>query len=361
MTDTAVSTRPLPRQEHTRLRFAAGVLVVFILGLAGWWVTKQVYGAALPFGIPGKALEYPLWAVLVGLAGNLLLRLGGLREWIRPGVRPELFLKIGLILLGTSVNLRLLAPTAGVSVLQGLIMISSVFFFSWWLGGRFKLDDRLRAVMSTALAVCGVSAAIAAAGSVLAKREQVTYVTSLVILVALPLMVVAPLIASQLGLSQTVAGAWFGGNIDTTAAVIGAGTIYGEQAQKIASIVKNTQNALIGVVAFLLAFSFARRQEGAAAQRPSLAVIWQRFPKFVLGFVLASILFSLGWIDGSKGTAIDALKNWAFMFAFVGMGLEFSLGEFRSMGWRPVVVFLIATVFNTLLALGVAWILFARI
>lgn len=359
MTDTT-ATRPIPVQDHTRLRFLAGLLLVLILGLVGWWVTRRVYSTALPFGIPGKALEYPLWAVLVGMLGNMLLHIGKGSEWVRPGICPELFLKIGLILLGASVNLSLLAPTAGASVLQGLIMISSVFFFSWWLGGHLKLDDRLRAVMSTALSVCGVSAAIAAAGSVLAKREQVTYVTSLVILVALPLMVVAPILANQLGLSQAVAGAWFGGNIDTTAAVIGAGTIYGEQAQKIASIVKNTQNALIGVVAFLLAFSFAGRQQGEAARRPGLSVIWQRFPKFVLGFVLASILFSLGWIDGSKGTAIDALKNWAFMFAFVGMGLEFSLGEFRSMGWRPVVVFLIATVFNTLLALGVAWVLFGN-
>jgi len=373
MTETVSTSNSIPLQDRTMLRIAAGMLVVLVLSLVGWRLTRLVYGASLPLGIPGKVLEYPLWAVLVGLVGNLLLRYGRLRECVRPGIRPELFLKIGLILLGASVNLSLLAPTAGASVVQSLIMITSVFFFSWWLGGRLKLDDRLRAVMSTALAVCGVSAAIAAAGSVLARREQVTYVTSLVILVALPLMVIAPLVASQLGLSQSVAGAWFGGNIDTTAAVIGAGTIYGEQAQKIASIVKNTQNALIGVVAFLLAFSFAGRQEGTAgrqegtggrqegagSQRSSLALIWQRFPKFVLGFVLASILFSLGWIDGGKGTAIDALKNWAFMFAFVGMGLEFSLGEFRSLGWRPVVVFLIATVFNTLLALGVAWVLFS--
>jgi len=362
MSEPTQDTEPEPQTEsNLTLRVLAGLAVVLILSIAAWWVTKRVYAAQLPLGIPGKVLEYPIWAVLVGLAGNLVLRLVRLHAWARPGFRVELSLKVGLVLLGAGVNLSLLAPAAGVSVVQGLIMIASVFFFSWWLGGRFELDDKLRAVMATALSVCGVSAAIAAAGSVLAKKEQVTYVTSLVILVALPLMVLAPLTAEALGLSQTVAGAWFGGNIDTTAAVVGAGTIFGEQAQKVASIVKNTQNALIGVVAFLLAIYFAGRQEGENAARPSPRLIWDRFPKFVLGFILASILYSLGWIDGGSGSAISALKNWAFILAFVGMGLEFSPGAFREMGWRPVAVFLVATLFNTLLALGVAWTLFGAL
>jgi uncharacterized membrane protein YadS len=93
-------------------------------------------------------------------------------------------------------------------------------------------------------------------------------------------------------------------------------------------------------------------------ERPGLKLIWERFPKFIVGFVFASIFSSLGWIDGGKGSAIEALKNWAFLLAFVGMGLEFSFHEFKRMGWRPVVVFFIVTVFNTLLALVVAWIIF---
>ncbi|MEM5776183.1 MAG: putative sulfate exporter family transporter, partial [Anaerolineaceae bacterium] len=123
--------------------------------------------------------------------------------------------------------------------------------------------------------------------------------------------------------------------------------------------VKTTQNALIGVVAFLLALVFAARGEnGKKGARPSARMIWDRFPKFVLGFVIASILFTLGIIDGGKGSAIEALKNWAFTAAFVCMGLELSIGEFKKMGWKPVIVFLLATLFNTLLALGVAYVIF---
>jgi uncharacterized membrane protein YadS len=338
--------------------FGLGLAIVLALSILAWHVTQRVYALSLPLGIPGRALEYPLWAALAGLLGNVVLRLTGAHVLVRPGIRTELFLKVGLVLLGAGVSFGTLASAAGGAVLQGVVMIAAVFFFSWWLAGKFKLDDKLRAVMSTAIAVCGVSAAIAAAGSVLAKKEQVTYVTTLVIVVALPLMVIAPLLAGALGLPQDVAGAWFGGNIDTTAAVVGAGTIYGARAQQIATIVKSTQNALIGVVTFLLALYFVTVVERKPGERPSPRVIWERFPKFVLGFIVASLLYTFGVIDGGRGTAIDALKNWAFTLAFVCMGLELSISDLRRMGWSPVVVFLMVTVFNTALALAVAWLIF---
>lgn len=344
--------------KNSSIGFVMGLLLVFALSYFAWLVTQQIYEMTLPFGIPGKALEYPLWGALIGMAGNFVLKITNTHETVRPGIRTELFLKVGLILLGAGISFKTLITAAGGAFIQGMVMITSVFFFGWWLSGKFKLDDKLRAVMSTALAVCGVSAAIAAAGSVLAKKEQVTYVTTLVIITALPLMVFAPLAADALSLPQEVAGAWFGGNIDTTAAVVGAGTMYGEEAQTVASIVKATQNAFIGLVTFLLSLYFVVVVERKPNERPGAALIWERFPKFVLGFVAASILYTLGWVDGGKGTVIEALKNWSFLLAFVCMGLEFSASELRKMGWSPVIVFLLVTVFNTLLALAAAWLIF---
>lgn len=357
MTSTP-ATPATAEQPATLIRVLAGLLVATGLAVLAWWLTKRVYGLTLPFGVPGKVLEYPLWAVLIGLLGNGLLKLLGWHAFIRPGLRTELFLKTGLVLLGAGLSLTLLFGAAAGAVVQGVVMITSVFFFSWWLSGRFGLDDKLRAVMSTAVAVCGVSAAIAAAGAVVAKKEQVTYVTTLVILTALPLMVIAPMLAAAFHLPQTVAGAWFGGNIDTTAAVVGAGTLYGAEAQQIATIVKSAQNALIGVVAFLLALYFATVVERRPGERPSLRLIWDRFPKFVLGFIAASVLFTLGVVNGGKDTAIEALKNWAFTLAFVCVGLEFSIGELKRMGWKPLLVYALVTLFNTAFGLLVAWLIF---
>ena len=344
--------------------FFVGLVIVVLLAFASRWLKNQVYGISdIGLGIPGKVLEFPLWAALLGLLANYILKTVKLYDLAKPGFRTELFLKIGLVLLGTTISFKIIVTAAAGAIIQGVIMVTAVYFFSWWLGGKFGLPDTLKAVMSTAVSICGVSAAIAAAGSVLAKKEEITYITALVILTALPLMVIAPLIAGALNMPEPIAGAWFGGNVDTTAAVVGAGTIYGETAQKIASIVKQTQNALIGVVAFLLAFYFSTVVEGKK-ERPSAAIIWQRFPKFVLGFIIASLLFTFALIPAASSktpnaaNAITAMKDWAFCLAFVCMGLEISVGDFKKMGWSPVIVYLIVTVFNTLLALAVSWIIF---
>lgn len=336
-----------------------GLLILVALAFLARYLKGAVYGADLPFGIPGKVLEYPLWAAIVGLVANWILKAVNLFDTFEPGFRTELFLKIGLVFLGTKVSFKVIVTAAGGAIVQALIMVTSVYFFSWWLSTKFGIPDTLKAVMATAVSICGVSAAIAAAGSVLAKREEITYVTALVIVTALPLMVIAPLLAEAMNMPQAVAGAWFGGNVDTTAAVVGAGTIYGEEAQEIASIVKQTQNVLIGVVAFLLALYFTTVVEGKG-ERPSAMVIWNRFPKFVLGFLVASLLYTFGVIE--KGTdaysAIASMRDWAFAMAFCAMGLELSFTEFKKMGWRPLVVYLIVTLFNTVLALGVSWLIF---
>jgi len=344
-------------QSNNLTGFLIGLAIVVLLAFVARWLKIQVYGAKLPLGIPGRALEYPLWAAILGLIANWVLKTTNVYDFVKPGFRTELFLKIGLVLLGAGISFKVIVTAAGGAILQGIIMVTAVFFFSWWLGGKFGLSDSLRAVMSTAVSICGVSAAIAAAGSVLAKKEEITYITALVIVTALPLMVITPLIAGALNMPEPIAGAWFGGNVDTTAAVVGAGTIYGETAQKIASIVKQTQNALIGVVAFLLALYFSVVVEGNK-ERPSAALIWQRFPKFVLGFIVASLLFTFGVIAKDPGSAIAGMKDWAFCLAFVCMGLELSVAQFKKMGWKPVIVYLIVTLFNTLLALGVSWLIF---
>jgi uncharacterized membrane protein YadS len=359
------SSAAVKAQKSNTAGFVAGLVIVVILAFLARFLKNQVYGVGDLFGlgVPGKVLEFPLWAAIVGLVANWVLKTAGVYETVRSGFRTELFLKIGLVMLGAGISFKVIVTAAAGAIVQGVIMVTAVYFFCWWLSGKFGLPDTLRAVMSTAISICGVSAAIAAAGSVLAKKEEITYITALVIITALPLMVIAPLIAGALNLPEPIAGAWFGGNVDTTAAVVGAGTIYGETAQKIASIVKQTQNALIGVVAFLLALYFTTVVEGKK-ERPSAAIIWKRFPKFVLGFIIASLLFTFGLIPATgkdpatAGNAIAAMKDWAFCLAFVCMGLELSVGEFKKMGWSPVIVYLVVTIFNTLLALLVSYVIF---
>jgi uncharacterized membrane protein YadS len=265
--------------------------------------------------------------------------------------------------LGATVVLSVLTSAAGPALIQAIIMITCVFGFTWFIAGKLGLDDRLRALLATAVSICGVSAAIAAAGAVKAKREQLAYAAGLVIIFALPSIFILPWLAGLIGLTPAVTGAWLGGNIDTTAAVAAAGAIAGDEALKIATVVKLTQNALIGIVAVALTAWFAFRVDRSAA-KPKPVELWHRFPKFVLGFVAASILATV-WLGQAPAEAADEFKSvvktlntYFLTLAFVSIGLEFKVTSLKEAGWRPVGTFAAATVFNLALALGVASILF---
>ncbi|MBI4334541.1 MAG: putative sulfate exporter family transporter [Chloroflexi bacterium] len=356
MAERAVSTergQAGAAKWNKALAFAVGLLIVLVLA---WLANRLQFWGNQPFG--RALIEYPLWAVALGLAVSLILR--GTRTYgkVNTAFRTELFLKTGLVLLGASVNFADMLQYGYRGLIQALILIISVFFFTFYLGKLFKLDQKLRAVMATSNSICGVSAAIAAAGSVLAKREQLAYVTTLVILFAMPLMVLEPIFARLLALPNSVAGAWMGGNIDTTAAVVGAGALFNEQAMKVASIVKLSQNAFIGLAAFFLALYWVVKVEKKADQKPSPKEIWNRFPKFVLGFMALSLVASLGLLAKGQVSALNNLRTWFLTLAFVSIGLEFAFGEIKRIGPRPIVVYGLATLFNVLLALGIAWVLF---
>ncbi|MGV9800881.1 YeiH family protein [Mycobacterium sp. NPDC003449] len=345
----------------------AGVLVVVVLGAATRFLEQQVpqWATGTPFAKVAKSIEFPVYAIALGLLGNVILSRLGLRDALARGFRTEFFIKTGLVLLGASINLKLLVTAAGPAIIQALLLISIVFGFTWWLGGRLGLEDKLRALLASAVSICGVSAAIAAAGAVQAKKEQLAYAASLVIVFALPSIFLLPWLADAFGLSDAVAGAWIGGNIDTTAAVAAAGAIAGEDALQIATIVKTTQNALIGFVAIALTAYFALKVErrSATEARPSVREFWDRFPKFVLGFIVASIVGTLylqatGKAGAATISTVNDLRTWFLIFAFVAIGLEFSLRGLREAGWRPVALFASATVVNIVVALGLAAVLF---
>ncbi|UGU29846.1 YeiH family protein [Mycolicibacterium smegmatis] len=354
-------------QRSPALGYAvAGVLVVIALGAATRFLEAQVpqWFAGTSFAKAAKSIEFPVYAIALGLIGNVILSKLALRDALSRGFRTEFFIKTGLVLLGASINLKVLVTAAGPAIIQALLLISIVFGFTWWLGGRLGLEDKLRALLASAVSICGVSAAIAAAGAVQAKKEQLAYAASLVIVFALPSIFLLPWLADVFGLSDAVAGAWIGGNIDTTAAVAASGAIAGEDALQIATIVKTTQNALIGFVAIALTAYFALKVERrtAADARPSLSQFWDRFPKFVLGFIAASIIGTLYLQFAADGKAaiatVNDLRNWFLIFAFVAIGLEFSARGLREAGWRPIAVFASATVVNIVVALGLATVLF---
>ena len=383
--DPAPPVVPIPGPEPSRaasgLWTALGLVIVLALAAAVMflvdWVPAVTEGTGL--GQIAKSVEYPVYAIALGFAGNAVLSLTGVRQRMAAAFRTEFFIKIGLVLLGATINFAVVVRAAGPAVLQAIALITIVFGFTWWFAGKLGLDDRLRALLASALSICGVSAAVAAAGAVEAKKEQLAFTATLVIVFAVPSIFLLPWLGGLLGLPPAVLGAWIGGNIDTTAAVTAAGAVAGEQPLQIASIVKVTQNALLGIVAVLLTVYFAVKVAPAAADggrtggtgaasriggRMSLAMLWDRFPKFVLGFILASIVATL-LAEGLPAEVLEprleaakSLQSWALTLAFVSIGLEFNLSSAREAGWKPVLVFGVGTLVNLVAGLGLALLLF---
>jgi uncharacterized integral membrane protein (TIGR00698 family) len=354
---------------RSSIAFVISLLIVVLLTLAVWWLTK-----IFPTLFTGnanrvlKTIEYPIYAIILGFIARGILALLRLHERLSAAFRTEFFLKTGVILLGASLNLSNLAKIGVGGILQSVILVTVVFFTALFIARLFHLDNKLQVLIASALSICGVSASIATGGAIQAKREQLGYVASLVVVFALPLIFLQPAIAHWLNLSPAVAGAWIGGSIDTSAAVAASGAIAGTVALTYATAVKLIQSALISVVAFLLTLYWITRVEkNNTRTRPQVSEIFTRFPKFILGFILASVIVTLLASNHFFGNAaktalvytdLTNLRTWFFTLAFVTIGLSFKVEGFRQAGWRPVVAFALGAVANALIALLVAWIIF---
>jgi len=338
-------------------KYVAGFAVIFILA-----VFSLVIAGNKPISYYG--IEYVVFALLIGL---LLSNLFSLPAWIKEAARSEFFIKTGLIILGTSILFTDIIKAGLPGILQSIIVVAAVWFFALWLCRRLKVDDEFGVILASAVSICGVSAAIVASGAIKGDKKKLSYVTTLVLLVAIPMLILLPWLIKKMGISEIVGGAWLGGTLDTTASVTAASELVGPAATKAGVIVKFSQNVLIGVAAFLIAAWWVLKKTKTTGdqEKPSLKLIWERFPKFVLGFIAASLVFSF-LIPTDTGKQVSGILNslrtiW-FALAFVSIGLEARfLDMFKVQEGRPALAFIGAQVFNIIWTLLWAYLLFGGV
>ncbi|MCA9198483.1 MAG: putative sulfate exporter family transporter [Planctomycetales bacterium] len=315
-------------------------------------------------------LEYALWALLVGL---VIANTVGTPKWLDGAVSGELYIKLGLVLLGAEVLFgRLLAlglPGVCVAwVVTPIVLISTYVFGQKVL----KIPSRsLNMVISADMSVCGVSAAIATAAACKAKKEELSLAVGLSLSFTVMMMVVMPRVVQAMGLDPMVGGAWIGGTIDSTGAVTAAGEALGPQGSETAVTVKMIQNILIGVTAFCVAVYWTRFVESGDAANSTVGVseIWRRFPKFVLGFLAASAVcsaifaasaFGEVWIGASTDAVTKSLRGWLFCLAFVCIGLDTNFRQLLPYlkSGKPMVLYVCGQSLNILLTLGMSYLMF---
>ncbi|TAK71453.1 MAG: putative sulfate exporter family transporter [Betaproteobacteria bacterium] len=336
--------------------FVIGFPVVFVLA----WLARVIAGNGLfiEYGV-----EYVIFALALGL---LISNTIGTPKWLMPAVQTEYYIKTGLVVLGAGLLFMEIIQAGVLGILQAVLVVTVVWYVCFWIARKLRVDDDFAAMLSSSVAICGVSAAIATCGAIQGDKKKLSYVTSLVLIVAVPMMIVMPWLVKAFQIPDIVAGAWMGGTLDTSASVVAAGALISDAAMKTGVIVKFSQNALIGVAAFILVVWWAYKAGAAGGtDKPSAGIIWERFPKFVLGFLIASALFSF-FLPGDmvKGTqsALGQFRTWWFALAFVCIGLETKFVDLATMeGGRPAVAFIAAQAVNVVWTLILAYLLFGGV
>lgn len=344
-------------------KYLLALPVVFILGAGAQFLAANA--TAKSFN-----LETALWGLVLGLAISNFFKTP---QWLKPAVKTELYIKTGLVFLGCEILFNRIIALGMPGLIVAWVVTPIVVLVMFWFGDKIlKMESKeLNITLTCATSVCGVSAAIAAGAASGAKKDEVSIAITISLLFTVIMMVAMPAFILFTGLDPDVGAAWMGGTIDSTGAVVAAGAILGQRGLEISSIVKMIQNVLIGIIAFIIAMfwiaKLGKKENGKAA---SPKEIWNRFPKFILGFVGTSLLFSFVFMPTVGEEMVNSylsitkeLRGWLFAMAFVSIGLDSNFKELAShiKGGKPVIQYLVGQSFNIILTFIVAWLCFGGI
>lgn len=316
-------------------RLIPGVVLLAAVGYAGKFLEQNIGAYAKSHHWVFPNIEYVLWAILLGLFISNTI---GVAKIFQPGVATyEFWLKAGIVLLGSRFLLGDVLKLGGVSLLLVAVEILGALAFMTFLGRLFNLRPKLTTLLAVGSAVCGVSAIIATKGAIDADDEDSSFAIAAILALGALALFTFPLIGHSLHLTDQAYGIWSGLAVDNTAEAAAAGALYSDAAAKLAVLVKTTRNAMIGFVVLAYAIYWAGQGQAKAVGNKA-AFLWQKFPKFVLGFLLISVLSTYHFFSKDQNLALANLSRWAFLLTFAGVGLRTNFREMRKQGLRPFAV-----------------------
>ena len=349
---------------HNYVKFIIAFIGVFFLAFLSYLFAAQT-------DMKNLGISYAVWAILFGL---IISNTIGTPGWLKPAIQTEYFIKTGLVLLGSEILLGKIMAIGLPGIFVSWVVTPIVLVTTFWFGQKIlKIGSKtLNITISADMSVCGVSAAIATAAACNAKKEELTLAVGLSMVFTSIMMIVMPAFINAVGMPEVLGGAWIGGTIDATGAVVAAGAFLGDKALNVAATIKMIQNVLIGLIAFAVAFYWATKVENTGEARVGMSEIWLRFPKFIIGFLGASIVFSILYAALSKefsyafidhgiirGFTKD-LRGWLFCLAFVSIGLSVNFKELKHhfSGGKPLILYVCGQSLNLLLTLLMAYLMF---
>ncbi len=348
-------------------KFMGGFVFVFIVAVLAYVMEGQA--TMKEYGI-----GFAAWAIIFGL---IISNTVGTPKWVMPAVQTEYYIKTGLVLLGAEILFGKILSIGVPGIFVAWVVTPVVLVGTFVFGQKvLKMESKtLNITISSDMSVCGVSAAIATAAACRAKKEELTLAVGLSLVFTAVMMVAMPAFIKAVDMPHVLGGAWMGGTIDATGAVAAAGAFLSEQALYVAATVKMIQNVLIGVIAFCVAVYWCARVDCVPGQQVQAMEIWYRFPKFVIGFIGASIIFSLMTQTMGSDVAYSVvdhgvlrgftriLRGWFFCLAFTSIGLATNFRELAHYfkGGKPLILYVCGQSFNLALTLLMAYIMFYKV
>jgi uncharacterized integral membrane protein (TIGR00698 family) len=352
LTSSPAAASSSRRGASRLLTLLPGLLLLFAVGYAGKLAEQwlKALGKAHHWALPN--IEYVFWAILFGLViGHTV----GAKSWFRtfdPGIATyELWLKVGIVLLGVRFLFADLAKLGALSL--GLVVVEIVVAAGIMIGFArvFRLGAKLTALLAIGSSVCGVSAIIATQGAIDADEDDTAFAIASILAIGALSLALFPIVGHSLHMSDRAFGVWTGLAIDNTAEVAAAGSLYSDEAAKVAVLVKTARNAMIGFVVLAAALWFATRG-GHQVRGSKAAFVWAKFPKFVLGFLAFSLLAGAHLFAPAHVASLANASRWAFLLTFAGVGLRTNFGEMKRQGVRPFAVGAIAELAIAIVTLG---------
>jgi len=332
---TATAPGRVTTSQGSFFRLVPGILLLTAIGYAGKLTEQSIsaYGKAHHLALPN--IEYVLWAILFGL---VISNTVGIPALFRPGVDTyEFWLKIGIVFQGVRFLLGDVLRLGGASLVFVATELGLSIALMTWLGRKFGLTPKLTSLLAIGSSICGVSAIIAAKGAIEADDDEASYSIAAILALGAFSLFAFPAIGHALGMSDNAFGMWAGLAVDNTAEATAAGALYSDIAGKFAVLAKTTRNATIGFVVLAYALYWAKKSQ-AKEIKDKGAFLWQKFPKFVLGFIIMSLLATGGLFSKAQITDLANLSRWTFLLTFAGVGLRTDLRQMRKQGLKPFVV-----------------------
>ncbi len=334
------------------VEFIPGLLLLALVGYAGKFIEHFIatYGKAHHLVLPN--IEYVLWAILFGLVISNTI---GLPTIFRAGVATyEFWLKVGIVLLGARFLIGDVTRLGGLSLGLIVIELALALTFMTYLGRAFKLKPKLVSLLAVGSSICGVSAIIAAQGAIEADEEDSSYAIAAILALGAISLFIFPVVGHALHLSDRAYGLWTGLAVDNTAEATAAGALYSDAAGKVAVLAKTCRNATIGFIVLGYAIYWASKGQAAGVKNKG-AFLWSKFPKFILGFLLISLLSSIAFFSKSQVLALGNASRWAFLLTFAGVGLRTNLRELGKQGIRPFIVGAVGEIVIAFITLGLVY------